>query len=156
MSSNLLLTNYTIYVIILLYLIPTTIFFLIMDDDSISSLSNLSRYSGKTITKTVVILFFLNLAGLPPLPGFFLKLNLFVFFFKKCNLWVSLILVLFNYTSFYLYVSSLKSTFSGKKTRNSVNFSEKKVKLCFIFLYFSLGFILAQPHLVLSLISSVI
>lgn len=55
------------------------------------------------------LIFFLNLAGVPPLPGFFIKIIIFKFVLKKFKIITILMLIIGNFTIFYLYLLNVKN-----------------------------------------------
>lgn len=100
-STILILLNYIILTvnIFLIFSILTTQSFK-------SSFFNNNQHS---IFSWFILLFFLNLAGVPPLPGFFIKLNLLIPMLGHINIFLITILIVINFTIFYLYIQLYKN-----------------------------------------------
>jgi NADH:ubiquinone oxidoreductase subunit 2 (subunit N) len=85
------------------------------------TLKNIDNSNNEYVAaKLFTVLFFLNLAGIPPLPGFFIKLNLLLFLINYINIYTAIIIILFNFTIFYFYIQFYKNTivYTRNKTQN--------------------------------------
>ncbi len=137
-----------IFVNIFFYLCVLTLFFNFLFNLKsffLKSISQIFYFNNIFFFKFFILIFFLNLAGIPPLLGFFLKLLMFLFLFFKSSLVFILFFLFFNMFSLFFYLSNVKSYVNFKK-KNLLNVYVffTKINLSFIFyctfLYFFLFF----------------
>ena len=96
-----------ILILISIYLVTTATGFVVLYKLQYQNLKS-NTTDTNLITKLSITILFLNLAGVPPLPGFFIKFYLLLFFLKKSNFIINIILVTVNFTIFYLYIQFYK------------------------------------------------
>lgn len=117
LSSNLplfLSVNTIIYNYILLSAVGFFVFILLQNQ----SLKNLGSTSSNNFSVIIFCtIFFLNLAGLPPLPGFFIKLNFLLLILTNIKIINIIILILVNFTIFYFYIQFYKYVYTYGKAK---------------------------------------
>nr|NP_039476.1 unnamed protein product [Paramecium aurelia]P15577.1 RecName: Full=NADH-ubiquinone oxidoreductase chain 2; AltName: Full=NADH dehydrogenase subunit 2 [Paramecium tetraurelia]AAA79255.1 NADH dehydrogenase subunit 2 [Paramecium aurelia]CAA34043.1 unnamed protein product [Paramecium aurelia] len=131
-----------------LYLLALALFFFFLFNVKVALLKSVSQiyyFNNIFFFKFFVLIFFLNLAGIPPLLGFFLKFLIFFFLFFKTNLAFILIFLGFNMATLFFYLSTVKSFVNRKQASvlNSFNFfirAELSFLYFFNFFYFFLFF----------------
>lgn len=148
---NFFIKNYTYLIIIYLYILPTLFTFLIINDLRLKKLNNINHLSGNFFKNLFFLIFLLNLAGLPPLPGFFLKLYLLNLFLKKINLITIVFLIVINFVAFYLYIRNYKNLTFIKKYFYFLYFSEKQYLLIVLFIFFMLFYFLFNSYFIIFL-----
>lgn len=110
--------NSAIMLIVANYTIITVLSFVVLSEHKVNSLKYLnSNTQSNILFPLTLVLFFLNLAGIPPLPGFFIKLNLLTFIINQANIVTITILVIVNFTVFYLYIQFYKNINTFAKVR---------------------------------------
>lgn len=115
-SILLIISNYSFF---------TTISFLLFSAFQSINLHHSNSNANKlSVIGLFNLFFFLNLAGIPPFPGFFIKLNLLMSLIKYINIYLIIILIIINFTIFYFYIQFYKNIeiyVQTKKTNNSPN-----------------------------------
>lgn len=151
MLSSFISVNQTltyIYLNMVIYCIPLIFFYLYLDNSE-TSLVILSKNNKKLfLVKLALLLFIVNLAGLPPLPGFFIKLNLFLILSNCTNLIVSLMFVVLNFVIFFFYVKSYKRLVYSKNKLNKLN-TPLKNRLILLVLLYVVFFPLMYPYMMI-------
>lgn len=105
---------------------------------NLHKIENFSIFYNNFKNKLMVNFFFFNLMGVPLTPGFFFKLQLLVFLFKKTNsILLSVIIVTINFIFFYFYVSNIKKISKKSYTKN---ISLGNSTLIFIYIYLIINF----------------
>jgi NADH:ubiquinone oxidoreductase subunit 2 (subunit N) len=111
LAATYLIPYYSPLMLIVLTYISTTVLmfmvFNVLNSFTLKSTTNTSY--GTVLFFLLNIIFFLNLAGLPPLPGFFIKLNLLLYILSNFNLLLIIILIIINFTIFYFYIQFYKT-----------------------------------------------
>lgn len=121
----LFLTKYTnIILIISNYSLITTLSFILFSSFQLINLHNSNSNANKlSVLILFNLFFFLNLAGIPPFPGFFIKFNLLVSLLKYINIYLIIILIIINFTIFYFYIQFYKNIEIYTQTKKSNNSS---------------------------------
>lgn len=140
-NSSLVLSQYTsIILLISNYVFITTVSFLIFNGLQLLNLNNSTSNSNTSLIIIVFnILFFLNLAGVPPLPGFFIKITFLLNLIKYINIYLIIILIIINFTIFYFYIQFYKSIQNYSKIR-MINLDANLVKLCLLAVFILINF----------------
>lgn len=135
------LSKYTnLLLIISNYSVITTISFLLFSSFQLINLANSSSNANKlSVLILFNLFFFLNLAGIPPFPGFFIKLNLLVSLLKYINIYLIIILIIINFTIFYFYIQFYKNIEVYAKTKKFNN-SKLALSLSVIAVYILINF----------------
>lgn len=135
------LSKYTnLLLIISNYSVITTISFLLFSSFQLINLANSSSNANKlSVLILFNLFFFLNLAGIPPFPGFFIKLNLLVSLLKYINIYLIIILIIINFTIFYFYIQFYKNIEVYAKTKKFNN-SRLALSLSVIAVYILINF----------------
>ncbi len=122
-----------------LYLLALALFFFFLFNVKTTLLKSVSQvyyFNNVFFFKFFVLVFFLNLAGIPPLLGFFLKFLVFFFLFFKTSFVFVLIFLFLNMASLFFYLSTVKSFVNKKQSSilSSFNFF-LRLDLNFIFFF---------------------
>lgn len=119
---------------ILIYTTLTGLSFIIFNYFNTASLINPQSNNNQILTLTLFnLLFLLNLAGIPPLPGFFIKINLLVNIINYINIYLTIIIIFANFTIFYFYIKFYKTLYSYSKLKN-INISKNILTSGLIFI----------------------
>jgi len=117
--TNYLISTYSSILLVLSnYILVSVLTFLCLYKLKSFTLKTNLGSTSMTIIGLFNVLFFLNLAGVPPLPGFFIKLNLLFNFIECINIYLILIVLVANFTIFYFYVQFYKNVYSYSSLRN--------------------------------------
>jgi NADH:ubiquinone oxidoreductase subunit 2 (subunit N) len=140
-NSTLMLSQYTsILLLISNYIFITTVSFLIFNGLQLVNLNNSTTNSNISLIIIIFnILFFLNLAGVPPLPGFFIKLTFLINLIKYINIYLIIILIIINFTIFYFYIQFYKTIQNYSKIRK-INLNSKLIKTCLVAVFILINF----------------
>jgi NADH:ubiquinone oxidoreductase subunit 2 (subunit N) len=103
------LINFYLYLNIVVYIIPLIMFYLLISESQLTLQSLHTPNKSNYLTKMAVLFFLINLAGLPPLPGFFIKLNLFLIFLNYTNIISAIFFVVLNFIVFFFYIKSYRN-----------------------------------------------
>lgn len=119
LTLDCLATQYSgILLILSNYTILTVLSFIVFNGLKVLNLNaTTSNNNGHLIYVLFSLFFFLNLAGIPPLPGFFIKINFLLNLVKYINLYLVIILIITNFTIFYFYIQFYKTVSNYSKIR---------------------------------------
>lgn len=119
LTLDFLSTQYSgILLILSNYTLLTILSFIIFNGFKVLNLSSTtSNNHGHVVYALFSLLFFLNLAGIPPLPGFFIKINFLLNLIKYINIYLVIILIITNFTIFYFYIQFYKTITNYSKVR---------------------------------------
>lgn len=136
-----LVPKYTSMVLIIAnYSIITTLSFLVFSFLQVSNLYNSNSNANKLSTFTLFnLFFFLNLAGIPPFPGFFIKISFLLNILQNINLHLVIILIIINFTIFYFYIQFYKNIEVYSKTKK-VNNLRTTISLTVVTIYVLINF----------------
>ena len=152
MLNNSISTSQTltyIYLNLVIYCIPLIFFYLHLGDN-LTGLHTLPKNNKKLfILKVASVLFISNLAGLPMLPGFFVKLNLFILLLSSTNLVISSLFVVLNFIIFFFYIKAYRKLAYTKCKLSRVGTLNKNKLVLFIVLYI-VAFPLIYPYLAIA------
>lgn len=147
-SNTVDFTLYYIYLNIIIYLIPLVLFYFSLSE-STNSLSGLTKLANKDILQKVTILFFiLNLAGIPPLPGFFIKLNIFLIISKKINISMVLLFTVINFIIFFFYIKNYRKLVPNKNKLSVTKVTNYILPLITYFVFYPL----LAPYILINLL----
>lgn len=105
--------TYLVKFFVVIYIIGAAGLLLLLHPRANQSLSAVfAKFPESKGYRLLLIILLLNLAGVPPLPGFFIKVKILQFILIKTNYWVVSIITIINFYIFYFYIKNIKFSFN--------------------------------------------
>jgi len=144
-----ILLNFNVFYLhmLLIYYFPAFILLILAINHKITTLAGFLKLTNQSVLfKIFIYLFILNLCGVPPLPGFFIKLSLIKYLSFYQNILITLILILYNFIIFYFFLKNIKFFSLYKESSyflGPLTFIE--LTLIYLCIYFFIFFFLIYP-----------
>ena len=140
-NTNFFLLKYiSILILISNYIFLSMFSFIIFQKLKIINLNNSSSNNKEHFFIILFnLIFFLNLAGVPPLPGFFIKINFLFNILNYINIYLLFIILIINFTIYYFYIQFYKFIWNYSKIKN-ININSKIILPTIIILCLFINF----------------